>query len=78
MKKGCSSAQCCDNAYSARSGALLGTAIGSLHIVYHALTNQVPEDIYQHVLGELIAGALGGSALFAAVSAACNWFKQSA
>jgi hypothetical protein len=52
--------------------------VTSLHHVHHTLTNRVPDDLYSHVLGELSAFALGGAALFAAASAACNYFKASA
>jgi hypothetical protein len=76
MKK-CKSAQCCDNGYNAQNGALFGMAIVPLHQVYHALTQQIPENILAHVLSEWAAFAIGGAALFAAASAVCNLFSQS-
>ena len=76
MKKNCSSKQCCDNRYSAQTGGLIGIAFVAIHVVYHAMINHVPEAVYSHVLGEMVAGALGGAALFAGGSALCNWIKQ--
>ena len=70
--------QYCGTAYNARTGALFGTPLGSLHIVHHALTNQVPENTYTHILGDLAVGALGSAVLFAAVSLICAWFSQTA
>jgi hypothetical protein len=78
MKNRCSSKQCCDNAYNTRTGVLFGIAVATLHIVHHALTNHVPESIEIHAVSEIVAGALGGAALFAAGSALCNWFNQPA
>jgi hypothetical protein len=78
MKKKCSSKQCCDNAYSARTGVLFGFAIAALHVVYHAVRNQIPESVYAHILAEMSAYVLGGAALFAAGSAICNWFSRTA
>jgi hypothetical protein len=77
MRNGCKSPQCCDNAYSARIGVLFGVVFGSLHQVHHAFTHQIPENIPAHVVGELVAFALGGATLFAAGSAICNWFSRS-
>jgi hypothetical protein len=76
MKK-CKSAQCCDNAYSARNGVLFGMAVAPLHQVHHALTQQIPKNILAHVLGEWAAFAIGGAALFTAASAICNLFSRS-
>jgi hypothetical protein len=76
MKKSCLSKQCCDNAYGARIGGLFGIAIATLHIVHHALTSHVPEDIYLHVLSKMAAGTLGSAALFATGAALCNWFSR--
>jgi hypothetical protein len=69
MKKERKAAQCWDSAYSAQNGALFGIAAASLYYVYRAMTNQIPENILAHVLGELVAFALGGTVLFAAASA---------
>jgi hypothetical protein len=49
-----------------------------MHHVYHAHTNQIPENILAHVLSELAAGAVGGTILFAVGSALCNRIKGSA
>ena len=76
MTKRFSSKRCRDAVYNAQTGALFGTALGSLHMVHHALTNHVPEDIYTHVLRDLAVGALGSAVLFAAVSVICTWFSQ--
>ncbi len=78
MTKRCSSKQCCDNAYNTRTGALLGMALATLHIVHHALTNHIPEGIELHAVTEMGAATLGGAALFAAGSALCNWFRPAA
>ncbi len=78
MTRRCSSKPCCDNAYSTRTGGLIGMAVATLHIVHHALTNQIPENIELHAFSEMVAGTLGGAALFAAGSALCNWFRPAA
>jgi hypothetical protein len=75
MTKNCTSAKCCDTPGNARFGGLAGIAVASLHHVYHALSNQIPENIPAHVLGEMAAGAFGGVIVFAVVSAVCNRIK---
>jgi hypothetical protein len=72
----CYSTNCCDNKSGAFYGSLLGLAVASLHHVYHALTLDIPENLYAHVFGELAAGAAGSAALFVVGSAICNWIKE--
>jgi hypothetical protein len=55
MKKERKPARCWDYAESARNGALFGIAAASLRQVYHAITNQIPDNIPAHVLGCLVA-----------------------
>ena len=76
MKKERKPAQRWDYAYGARMGVLAGIAVGSLHQVYRAFTNQIPENILAHVLGEMAAFALGGAVLFAAALAICNFLTR--
>ena len=75
MTKNCTSPKCCDTPSNARLGGLAGIARASLHHVYHALSNQIPEHIPAHVLGEMAAGAFGGVVVFAIVSALYNRLK---
>lgn len=77
MKKKRTSAKCCDTPSNARFGGLAGIAVASLHHVYHALSNQIPENIPAHVLGEIAIGAFGGVIVCAFVSAVCNRIKAS-
>ena len=59
-------------------GGLAGIAAASLHHVYHAITNQIPDNIAGHVLAELAAGALGGVILYMAFAALCNRLRGTA
>ena len=76
MRKRCTSAPCWDTAGNARLGALVGIAVAALNMIYHALSDQIPENLYAHVIGEYVTGALAGAAVFAAVSAIYNWRKR--
>lgn len=58
---------------SAIDGSLVGLAVTSLHHVHHAITNNIPDNIYTHVIGEAAAGLIGGAILFVGVAAVRNW-----
>jgi hypothetical protein len=76
MKKERKPARCWDYAESAGNGALFGIAAASLLQVYHAITNQIPDNIPAHVLSEFAAFAVGGAVLFAAACAICNFLTR--
>jgi hypothetical protein len=58
------------------NGSLIGIAAGALHHVYHAVTNDIPENIYSHVIGELVAAALLCAGLFVGIATLRNWLKS--
>lgn len=76
MEKRCKSVRCCDTAGNALYGGLLGMAVASLHHVQHALTNQIPENIPAHILGEFAVAACGGAIAFVVVSLICNRLRR--
>ncbi len=51
-------------------------AVASLHHVQHALTNQIPENIPAHILGEFAVAACGGAIAFVVVSLICNRLRR--
>ena len=61
---------------SAINGALVGIVLAALHQVYHALSSNIPDDIYAHVIGEFVAGAVGGAILFMVISVTKNRLKD--
>ena len=75
MKKERQPGRCWDYAESAQNGALIGITAASLHQVYRAITNQIPDNIPAHVLSEFAGFAVGGAVLFAAACAICNRLK---
>jgi ABC-type uncharacterized transport system permease subunit len=54
---------------------LVGIVLGALHEVYHVISNNIPDDIYVHVIGEFVAGAVGGTILFMVIAALRNRLK---
>jgi hypothetical protein len=60
---------------SAIYGGLAGIAIAALHHIYHAISSNIPDNIYAHVIGEIAAGAAGGALLFTAISIIRNHLK---
>ena len=76
MKKERHPARCWDYAESTWNGTLFGIAAAALHQFHHAITDQIPDNIPVHVLGECAAFALGGAVLFAAASAICNFLTR--
>jgi hypothetical protein len=64
-----------DVSSSAVNGCLTGVAVGAVHQVYRAVTNDIPENIYAQVTGEVIAGALIGALLFAGVAVVRNLIR---
>jgi hypothetical protein len=61
---------------SAINGSLSGIALAALHQVYRAISNNIPDNIYAQVIGEMIAGAVGGGILFMAISALRHRLKR--
>jgi hypothetical protein len=60
---------------SAVNGGLAGLAVAVFHHIHHVIFSNMPADIYTHVIGETIAGILGGAILFVGVTALRNWLK---
>ena len=60
---------------SAINGALAGIVLAALHELYHAVSSNIPDDIYVHVIGEFVAGAVGGAILFTVISVIRNHLK---
>jgi hypothetical protein len=62
--------------WSTRSGAEYGCLLGFIAIplrhIHQAVSNQIPEDVYTHVFGELIVGGVTGATLFAVAAALLN------
>ncbi len=56
-------------------GSLLSLAVVAFHQIHHAVSGDIPEDPFLHVIGEVIAGSLGGALLFTAISAVRIWYK---
>jgi len=63
---------------SAFTGCLAGLAVADLHHVDHVISNDIPDSIYTHVIGETIAAAAGGVILFGGVAAYRNWLRAKA
>jgi hypothetical protein len=57
---------------SAFCGCLVGLAGTALHQLYSAISNNIPDDIYTHVISEMIVGALGGGTLFVIIATIRN------
>jgi integration host factor subunit alpha len=68
MKRRLEPGQMRSTSASAVYGWLTGFAESALHQINSALSNDIPDDVYMHVVSELIIGALGGAILFAAVA----------
>ena len=45
-----------------------GIAVSAVRQVHFVVSNDVPNDAYMRVVGELAAGAFGGAILFAAIA----------
>jgi ABC-type uncharacterized transport system permease subunit len=60
---------------SAINGGLAGIAIAALYQVYSAVTNNIPDNLYVHVFGDFVAGAVGGAILFTVIAFLRNHFK---
>jgi hypothetical protein len=57
-------------------GSLLSLAIVPFHHIHHAVSGDIPEDPFLHIIGEVIAGSLGGALLFSVISVARNWHDE--
>ena len=76
MTKKHTSVPCCDTAVNACDGALAGAAATALYHVYLGLSNQVPENLLAHILGEPAATAFGGAVVCAVGSVIYNQLKS--
>ncbi len=70
-----------DTAHLAGYGALLGIVLGMLEQFCHAFCptswdHSPGENLFIHVLIEVVIGAFAGATLFAAISALRNWLMQ--
>lgn len=61
---------------SAIYGGLIGTALTALHQIHHTVADDIPHDVYQHILGEWIVGPLSGAILFAVITALKKRLKR--
>jgi hypothetical protein len=61
---------------SAVYGCLTGIAVTSFHHVHQAISNDIPDNIYAHVLGGMIAGSLGSAILFVLIAAIRNRLRR--
>ncbi|WP_201842408.1 hypothetical protein [Microvirga zambiensis] len=60
----------------ALNGGLIGIAVGAIHQVYRAFTNDIPEEIYMQVVGEVIVAAICGAILFIVIAAIRNRLRR--
>jgi hypothetical protein len=61
---------------SAFHGGLSGVAASALHEIHHGISNNVPENVVYHVLGEAAACAIGGTIIFVLIAVLRNWFWE--
>ena len=61
---------------SAVYGWLSGIAVGALRQIHFVVSNDVPNDVYMRVVGELIIGACSGAILFAVLASLRNHLRQ--
>ncbi|WP_404295238.1 hypothetical protein ACD578_27710 (plasmid) [Microvirga sp. RSM25] len=57
-------------------GGLTGFAVGVVHQIHSALSTEIPDNVYMHVVGALLVEAIGGAILFAAAAWLRNWLKR--
>ena len=62
---------------SAVYGWLGGIAVGALRQIHFVVSNDVPNDVYMRVVGELIIGACSGAILFAVLASLRNHLSRS-
>ena len=48
----------------ATGDAVGGAVLAALHQVYSAISNNIPDNLYVHVIGDFVAGAVGGGEQF--------------
>jgi hypothetical protein len=63
---------------SAVYGWLVGIAVSAVRQVHFVVSNDVPNDAYMRVVGELAAGAFGGAILFAMIASLRNHLRRRA
>jgi hypothetical protein len=61
---------------SAVYGWLSGIAVSAVHQVHFVVSNDVPNDAYMLVVGELAAGAFSGAILFVVVASLRNHLRR--
>jgi hypothetical protein len=61
---------------SAVYGGLTGFAVGIVHQIHSALSKEIPDNVYMHVVGALLVEAIGGAILFAAAASLRNRLKR--
>ena len=61
---------------SAVYGWLSGIAVSALRQIHFVVSNDVPNDAYMRVVGELIVGACGGAILFAVIASLRNHLRR--
>ena len=61
---------------SAVYGWLSGIAVGALRQIHFVVSNDVPNDAYMRVVGELIIGACSGAILFAVIASLRNHLSR--
>jgi hypothetical protein len=61
---------------SAVYGWLSGIAISALRQIHFVVSEDVPNDVYLLVVGELIVGAGGGATLFAGIASLRNHLRK--
>lgn len=76
MKTGLRPEQNCSASRGAVDDGLIGIALTALHQIHHTVANDIPNDVYQHILGEWIVGPLSGAILFAVITALKKQLKK--
>jgi zinc transporter ZupT len=61
---------------SAFYGGLSGVAASALHQIHQGISSNLPEDLVAHVLGDVIAGAIGGTIIFVLIAVLRNWLWE--
>ncbi len=57
---------------SLRYSGLTGFALSVVHQIYSSFSMQIPENVYTHVVGASLFGAISGAVLFSAIASLRN------
>ena len=57
-------------------GWLIGIAVSALRQIHFVVSQEVPNDAYMRVVGELIVGACGGAILFVVIASLRNHLRM--